>query len=98
MSDTNTIPAPGAFPSYEDVISGKEAVPDVFLLSGAPLAVAAPPDFLPAAEAQTDIHVRTGGVNVFSPVDPSQVERMMEQRELYQARRWVVSSESGVRF
>jgi len=97
MSDAN-IPAPGAFPSYQDVLSGKEAVPDVFLISSEPPSVAAPQSFLPAAEAQTNVNVRNGGVNVVTTIDPSQVERMMEERELYQARRWVVSSDSGVRF
>ena len=97
MSDAN-IPAPGAFPSYQDVLSGKEATPDVFLISSEPPPVAAPSNFLQAAEAQTDMDIRSGGVNIFTPVDPSRVERMMEERELYQARRWVVSSDSGVRF
>ena len=97
MSDTD-IHAPGAFPSYQDVLSGKEAAPDVFLISAEPPAAAAPPGFWPAAEAHTDIQVRNGGVNIVTAIDPSQVERMMEERELYLARRWVVSSDSGVQF
>ena len=91
-----TLTAPGAFPSHQDVFSGKEPAPDMFMLSMEPPAIGAPPDAWPAAEI--NITVRNGGVNIVTAFDTSQVERLMEKRDLFQARRLVVSSESGVRF
>ena len=95
--DDAFIPAPGAFPSYEDAASGKAPFPDIPVYSFDPLIIPPPP---PDSGMDTPVPIQMSfsGLNITPPFDPSQIARMMEERERYNAGQLVMTYESGVRF
>ena len=99
MSDT---PAPGAFPSFEDVRSGKAPFPDTIPVYSFDPLIIPPPLPEAAGEASTPMQVQFGSVHINSSSDPSQMKRMLEERDSTNSRKkaWkmVMLAESGTKF
>lgn len=93
-----TLTTPGAFPARADPASGKTAVPDSFMLSESPLYV--PPPDRRAGGGPTTVQPRIslGPISIHSRCDKTDVEALIEKRELWLARRLVSCAESGVKY